>query len=263
MEVAGLASVDWSAPWLEPFAGVGRTVSADSDWRRSLNERAAAAGVCNFKGQRLVFCEPDVTDGEPYEAGIARTGRVPTRANLHDFFNALIFLHFPKAKAQLNQLQSTAIIRDGVGAVRGSVRDTATLIDENGLLVVTEHADVVKSLRAHDWERLFKDRRAAWPTEVHVIVFGHALLQKLVQPYKAVTAHALHVALPPGSLMHEIDHRMAATLNEQLSSADLMPLPVLGIPGWWRQNENPDFYSDRVVFRPAKMRRDRKAEMDS
>ena len=262
MEVAGLASVDWSAPWLEPFAGVGQAVSADRDWRRSLNEKAAAAGVRNFKGERVVFCEPDVAD-EPYETGIARTGRVPTRANLHDFFNALIFLHFPKAKARLNQLQSVAIMRDGVGAIRGSVRDAATLVDENGVLVVTERADVVKALRAHDWAWLFKDRRSAWPTEVDVVVFGHALLQKLVQPYKAITAHALHVALPPGSPIQDIDHQMAVTLDERLSPGDLMPLPVLGIPGWWKQNENPDFYSDHAVFRPAKMRRDRKAEMDS
>ena len=249
-------------PWLKPFAGVGQAVSAHRDWRRSLNEKAAAGDVCNFKGKRLVFCEPDVTD-EPYETGIARTARVPTRANLHDFFNALIFLHLPEAKARLNQLQSVAIMRDGVGAVRGSVRDAATLIDENGALVVTERADIVKALRAHDWASLFKDRRAAWRTEVDVIVFGHALLQKLVQPYKAITAHAFHVALPPGSPIQAIDHQMAATLDERLSSVDLMPLPVLGIPSWWKQNENPDFYSDHAVFRPAKMRRDRKAEMDS
>ena len=262
MEVAGLANVDWSAPWLEPYAGVGRAVSAHSDWRRSLNEKAAAADVCNCKALRLVFCEPDVAD-EPYETGIARTGRVPTRANLHDFFNALTFLRFPEAKARLNQLQSAAMVRDGVGAVRGSVRDAATLIDENGVLVVTERADIVKALRAHDWAWLFKDSRAAWPTEVGVIVFGHALLQKLVQPYKAITAHAVHVALPPVSPIQRIDRQMAATLDERLSSGDLMPLPVLGIPGWWTQNENPDFYSDHAVFRPAKMRRDRKAEMDS
>ena len=249
-------------PWLKPFAGVGQAVSAHRDWRRSLNEKAAAGDVCNFKGKRLVFCEPDVTD-EPYETGIARTARVPTRANLHDFFNALIFLHLPEAKARLNQLQSVAIRRDGVGAVRGSVRDAATLIDENGALVVTERADIVKALRAHDWASLFKDRRAAWRTEVDVIVFGHALLQKLVQPYKAITAHAFHVALPQGSPIQAIDHQMAATLDERLSSVDLMPLPVLGIPSWWKQNENPDFYSDHAVFRPAKMRRDRKAEMDS
>ena len=71
----------------------------------ALNREAAASDVRNFKRQRLAFCQPDVVDDEPYEAGIARTGRVPTRSNLHDFFNALIFLHFPKAKARLNQLQ--------------------------------------------------------------------------------------------------------------------------------------------------------------
>ena len=263
MEVAGLASVDWSAPWLAPFAGLGRTVSAELNWRRSFDEKAAAAGVFNFKGLRLEFCEPDVADGEPYEAGIARTGRVPTRANLHDFFNALIFLHFPTTKAQLNRLQSEAITRDGVGAVRGPVRDAATLLDENGVLVITDRSDVVESLRSHNWERLFLDARAAWPAEVNVIAFGHALLHKLVQPYKTITAHALHVSISASSPIQEIDRSTAATLDEQLSSTDLMPLPVLGVPGWWKENEDPDFYSDRLVFRPAKMRRDRKAETDS
>lgn len=137
------------------------------------------------------------------------------------------------------------------------------MIDENGVLVITERADIVESLRTHDWPRLFQDRRSAWPTEVNVIVFGHALLQKLVQPYKSITAHALHVALPALTPRHEVDHQMAAALDQQLSSSVLMPLPVLGVPGWCEQNENPDFYSDRTVFRPAKMRRDRKAETDS
>jgi hypothetical protein len=84
-----------------------------------LTQVAAAANVRNFNHQRIEFCEVCDARDEPYEAGIARTGRVPTRANLHDFFNALIFLHFPRAKAQLNRLQSAALARDGVGAVRG------------------------------------------------------------------------------------------------------------------------------------------------
>ena len=91
MEVTGLADVDWSAPWLVPFAGLGHTAAASSDWRKSLNQTAAAANVCNFNDQPITFCEPDLATDEPYEAGIARTGRVPTRANLNDFFNALIF----------------------------------------------------------------------------------------------------------------------------------------------------------------------------
>ncbi len=263
MEVAELANVDWFAPWLTPVAGVGRTVAASGDWRKSLNQAAAAANVRNSNGQRITFCEADAATDEPYESCIARTGCVPTRANLHDFFNALIFLRFPSAKAQLNRLQSASIARDGVRAARGAVRDAATLIDENAVLVVTDRSDIVDSLRGHDWPRLFQRRRSAWAGGVNVLAFGHALLHKLQRPYKGITAHALHIALASGSSLDEIDRCMAAGLDESLTPHDLMPLPVLGIPGWWAQNENLDFYADPVVFRPAKMRPDRKAETDS
>ena len=228
-----------------------------------MNLAAEAAHLRNANGQRITFCEAVAASGEPYEMRIARTGGVPTRANLHDLFNALIFLRFPRAKAQLNRLQSTAIARDGVRAVRGPVRDAATLIDENAVLVVTERSDVIDLLRGHDWPALFQSRRAAWASGVNVLAFGHALLEKLQRPYKGITAHALHIALAAGSSLEQIDRCMAAGLDERLTPRDLMPLPVLGIPGWWAQNENPDFYSDPRVFRPAKMRPDRKAETDS
>lgn len=263
MEVAGLADIDWSVPWLAPIAGPGRTVAAGGDWRKSLNRAAEAAKVCTASGHRITFHEVETAADEPYETGIARTGCVPTRANLHDFFNALIFLHFPKAKAQLNRLQATAIARDGIRAVRGPVRDAATLIDENAVLLVSDRSDIVDSLRVRDWRAVFHSRRSAWGVEVDVLAFGHALLEKLQRPYKGITAHAFHIALPPDSSLEEIDRWLAGRLDERLTPRDLMPLPVLGIPGWWAQNENPDFYSDPMVFRPAKMRPDRKAETDS
>jgi Protein of unknown function (DUF3025) len=28
-------------------------------------------------------------------------------------------------------------------------------------------------------------------------------------------------------------------------------LPVLGIPGWWAGQEDPEFYTDKQVFRPC------------
>ena len=33
-----------------------------------------------------------------------------------------------------------------------------------------------------------------------------------------------------------------------------LPLPVLGIPGWWPANEDPTFYADMSVFRPARLK---------
>jgi Protein of unknown function (DUF3025) len=259
VEIAGLNSVDWVAPWLAPIATRGRAISASVDWRGALSQAAAEADLRSSTDQRITFCEADAAGDEPYEAFIARTGRVPTRANLHDLFNALIFLHYPHTKARLNQLQSAALAHDGVQATRGPVRDAATLIDENAALLVTLRADLVETLRRHDWPTLFKRQRAAW-SEISVLAFGHALLEKLVRPYKAITAHALHVALAPDTPLTEVDRYVAATLDDDLSPQRLLSLPVLGIPGWCAQNEDPSFYADTKVFRPDNIRRKSKAE---
>ena len=35
--------------------------------------------------------------------------------------------------------------------------------------------------------------------------------------------------------------------------ADLAPLPLMGIPGWWTSGDQDDrFYADRAVFRPPR-----------
>src|SRR2546427_12488678 len=36
---------------------------------------------------------------------------------------------------------------------------------------------------------------------------------------------------------------------DTLACKPFAPLPVLGVPGWWRENENFSFYDDSLVFR--------------
>ncbi|HQX67511.1 MAG TPA: DUF3025 domain-containing protein, partial [Ottowia sp.] len=31
-----------------------------------------------------------------------------------------------------------------------------------------------------------------------------------------------------------------------------VPLPLLGVPGWWPANQAPAFYDDAEVFRPLR-----------
>lgn len=250
MEIAGLREIDWTAPWLVPFADLGRDVSSEGDWRSALNRHARQRGLSTAGELPLVFDAPDAAEAEAYEAFIARTGRVPTRSNLHDFFNALAWIVFPRSKARLNALQAAAIARAGVGATRGPLRDAATLIDENAAFLLTERTDLVDALRHHDWTRLFCEERKAWDGQVKVIAFGHALLEKLVRPYKAITAHALHVTLPGTADADSIDAAAASLLDDRLSPRRLLPLPVLGIPGWSAANADPSFYCDAAVFRP-------------
>jgi hypothetical protein len=60
--------------------------------------------------------------------------------------------------------------------------------------------------------------------------------------------------LPREQLLKELDTRLAQELLASrllLSPPTLSPLPLMGIPGWWRagpQDEN--FYADLQVFRP-------------
>ena len=181
------------------------------------------------------------TAGEPYEAFIARTACVPTRDNLHDLLNGLMWLSYPQTKRRLNALQAQQIALHGTTGARGSLRDALTVFDENAA-VLQAPAVLVDALRVRDWKKLFLEDREHWES-AHLVVFGHALLEKLMQPRKAITAHVWLVA-------ELTDAAIAASLDpERLAAKDFLPLPVLGVPGWWAGNEGPGFYEDADVFR--------------
>ena len=245
----GLGAIDWGAPWLASLAARVGPARDAGDWRVWLSAVARERDVRNAAGQPIRFGAPDAAGGDAYEHHIARTGEVPSRANRHDFFNALVWLAFPRIKARLNALQAEAIAAAGVGDRRGPLRDAATLIDENGVLLVTHRGDLVEALRRRDWREVFVVQRAAWHGAIKPLVFGHALMDKLVAPYKAITAHVLPVPLPAQAPEAEVDASVAVALDGTLTPRALLPLPVLGIPGW-AHNDNAGYYDDEAVFRP-------------
>jgi hypothetical protein len=249
VDAGGLSAVDWSRPWFGTVAALRGLFTAHAPIE-ALNRCAAERGVATAAGRPIEFvAADDAPTGLAYESHIAATGRVPTRQNRHDLFNALVWLAFPRAKARLNALQAAAIARDGVQGRRGPLRDAATLLDENGVLLVTADRLLPALLRAHRWKAAFVERRGDWDA-VRVLVFGHALMDRLVVPYKSITAHALVVELPDGAPLAEADAALAARLDETFDTAALQPLPVLGVPGWHGTAEPID-YDDAAVFRPA------------
>ncbi|MEI6484146.1 MAG: DUF3025 domain-containing protein, partial [Betaproteobacteria bacterium] len=93
-----------------------------------------ALNTCAIAPVHFVPQEALPTD-QAYEAFIFGSQCVPTREGLHDFFNALCWMHYPLSKQRLNALQDQAIALAGVGSVRGSLRDAATVFDENAALL--------------------------------------------------------------------------------------------------------------------------------
>lgn len=240
--------VDWSQPWLAQLGTHAGLFDAD-DVRAALTRRARELRLRNAAGAPIEFVAADDAQGNPYETHIASTGRVPTRLNLHDLFNALVWLTYPRAKAALNALQARELSRTGVSGTRGPVRDAATLIDESAVLLVCDDPSIAAALHTLDWHAALIAPRARWGVDITAFPFGHALIEKLVSPYKAVTALVVPVSRGDGSVT-ALDVRLA----DWLSSVELAPrlfahLPVLGIPGWWPANEDARFYEDRAVFR--------------
>ncbi len=194
--------------------------------------------------------QDELPPGTAYEQFIFDTRQVPTRDNLHDFFNGLVWLHFPQAKRRLNALQAQAIAADGVQAVRGPLRDALTVFDENGAVLHAPPA-LWAALQARDWHRLFVDLRPLWQ-QAQLVLLGHALLEKLVSPRKPIVAHIYKAQAAIDSIAH-LDAWLANEMQPaHWATKPFVPLPVLGVPGWWPANEDPVFYADPHVFRASR-----------
>ena len=245
-------SIDWSRPWLAPMRELGTQLIAQIEAGVSLWEALNAVLPPELRGWQFVD-QQQLPAGMAYEAFIRNQRCIPTRHNLHDFFNGLIWLHWPQLKQALNALQAAEIDRQGVGAQRGALRDAVTVLDENGALLLAPQA-LCDALREKRWHELFVQRRADW-AQARFFPIGHALLEKLVQPRKPITAHVICVPLEqaPGiTCLPEANRWLPAHLQTpscNLANKPYLPIPILGIPGWCEENQNFSFYDDSLVFR--------------
>lgn len=250
--VAGWPTPDWTQPWNAPFAQEGAAVRAACEAGAGLPQ--ALTQFVGATGPRFVP-QADLPAGMAYEQFIFEIGSVPTREGLHDFFNGLVWMRFPATKRLLNRLQAAEIAQAGVGQVRGPVRDAITLFDENAVLLQAPD-EIWQALLARQWQKLFVTLRPLW-SQARLVLFGHALLEKLVLPYKSITGHVFREPVPPelGGDPAAWDAWLASRLTAPgLAAKPFTPLPVLGVPGWWPANEDPDFYDDPDVFRAQRIR---------
>ncbi len=242
---------------LEPLAGI----DLDAVSVEFLNASAAASALPPATAAGVAIRFVRSTTSQPaldYERGILQSGAIPTRdGNRHDVFNALCWIAFPRFKRACNaqHAQSSTRVRNG----RGPLRDALTLLDESGVLVVCADAGLIALLRARQWKELFHHRRADVLQAMRFFVCGHAVHEKLLDPYKAMTAKALILDAPPRLFdsshveqQRHADEHAARAIAAGVTSAALAPLPLMGIPGWDPGNEDPGYYDDATVFRPAR-----------
>ena len=263
---AEVAALDWQQPWLAPWrtdaAGLIAQLETGQSVAGALNSLNALSALNTHGGSfegtpwrapiRFV-AQSELPAGQAYEQFIFETRQVPTRDNLHDLFNGLCWLQFPHTKRRLNALQAAQIAAGGVLPTRGAVRDALTVFDENAALLMAPQP-LWDALLARQWQRLFIELRPLW-REARLVLFGHALLEKLANPRKQITAHVYQAQPVVGCLesLKGLDDWVASDLSvDKLAGKPFAPLQVLGVPGWWAENGNFSFYEDSEIFRPAK-----------
>jgi hypothetical protein len=198
-------------------------------------------------GRAIRFVAPAGKAG--YELHIARTGEVPTRPDsLHDWFNALVWLAFPRTKARLNAMHAAQIPREA--GQRGRLRDMLTIFDEGGALEVSDNAELTELVREMRWRELYWARRKRLEREMRFVVLGHAVLEQALKPWPGITCKAIFVS--PGQSLDEQAAAWLAACGPQATPRELAPLPVFGYPGWLPESRNAEFYDDARYFRPAR-----------
>ncbi len=225
------------SPWFWPLASAARAFVRHHDWPTHDELTAMYASLAVARGASPLRFTPNVRkedkrEGERvqldrlYDARIARYGEVPTREqDWHDFFNALCFATFPRAKIALHGRQFAALTRridpdaKRLPSTRTKEQDALTLFDEGGAVVaadagtLAELSDPSLVLPAERLSRAVAEGRA------RVVPFGHALFEHLVEGLRCPGGSTRmleidDVSVADGALLAEVDARLGALLED-------------------------------------------------
>lgn len=252
-----------SSPMFGPLRSVGGALAELDRWPM-LEEYNALLNppICTASGVALSFVPQSGKPAhmeEKYESRIYLNGEVQTRTeNWHDLFNALVWMAFPRTKTVINARHFASISKSAGKGNRDKTQDALTLFDESGVVVLYSDDEMVNLLQNHQWQELFWVRREAVNACMKFVIFGHSLYEKALKPYIGFTGKVLLLRVEEAFFdmteeeqMKSLDGLMSNRFSAgKISSKDLSPLPMLGVPGWWKDNENAIFYENKRYFRP-------------
>lgn len=261
------------SPMFEPLRLYGRTVletrwpSLD-DLQRLLAAREPP--ITTRSGVRLGFVpQGRKADAfkEKYEPRIYLKGEVQVRRdNWHDLLNALVWLTFPQSKAALNERHYHALLEQQAAGSqnRGPVQDAMTLFDEGGVMVAARDPELLGLIEDFAWKDLFWTRRTRATMDMRFYLFGHALYEKALDPFTGITGRGIlfevdkeFFAGPLSVQLARLDAMLAAHLLDPgllRSTRELVPMPILGVPGWCADNARESYYDNCDYFRSRRRR---------
>lgn len=230
--------------------GVGEPSAAD---RSVVQPGVAELGCGDLPVRFELQSEQSVRQAGGYEAYVARHGVVPTRSrNWHDLLNAMMWGQFPKSKLALNQLQLSDLATQRSRGERTPRQAVATHFDELGLLLISQEVSLLEAIAELRWQDALLQRREEFGRQVRAVVFGHGLLEAMLEPHDRVLGKALLIHGEPDEA--QLDAGLAATIRRGVPQ--LAPVPVLGLPGFFAAADSAAFFDNTNYFRTRRRRAD-------
>ncbi|NOZ53754.1 MAG: DUF3025 domain-containing protein [Gammaproteobacteria bacterium] len=218
--------------------------------------------------------KPSTVDAT-YEPRIYLKGEIQTRLrNWHDFFQVLVWKIFPNTKITLNRLHYHALVArhnmlqinqqspTKTPSQRSHMENALTQFDECGAIILSSNKTLLHLIQNFKWKTLFWEHRSELSADLKCIVFGHAIYEKAIKPYLGLTAHSLllHVdknilqqpALKLTRIADQLINKQFNQVNNITSPQRFSPFPLLGMPGWLPENNQPDFYNNIRYFRSGR-----------
>ncbi|HKP56704.1 MAG TPA: DUF3025 domain-containing protein [Polyangiales bacterium] len=202
------------SPWFWPLSAAAGRFEQCAEWpSRQELDRAYAELALPLGAEPLSFAEnvrkADKREGERvvlerlYDGRITCASEVPTRErDWHDFFNALCFMTYPRAKRALHRRQYALLCqRVDVTAprlppARTPEQDALTLFDEGGAVIAAEPEEYQQLMAAPEYERTPLLTAFTEQGGVKVLAFGHALFEHLVEGLRCPGGSTRVVCLP-------------------------------------------------------------------
>jgi hypothetical protein len=226
--------------------------------------------ILTHSGQALKIVKQDGKPGhfsEHYAPRIYLSGEIQTRTeNWHDFFQFLTWFMFPKTKAVINAIHIPAArvrIENQTDLGRRSpVENMLSLFDEGGAVILSSDQSLLDLIRDFKWKELFWQRREELDNKLRLVTFGHAMYEKGLAPYVGMTANCVLLHVDDKLLQQSnqqqlewIDNALAKLFTEgehYKKPKDLSPFPLLGLPGWDKDNAHESYYDNLDYFRPGR-----------
>lgn len=257
--------------WAEKFSKFKDAWPELNDYQEILS--ALPEPILSQSGKALKIVAQDGKPGhfsEHYAPRIYLSGEIQTRTeNWHDFFQFITWFMFPKTKAVINAIHIPAAqsrIDNNVDLGRRSpIENMLSLFDEGGAVILCSDKSLLQLIRDFKWKEFFLQRRSELLTKFKLVTFGHALYEKGLSPYIGMTANCILIHVDEEVLQYTnqqqldyIDTELAQlfTVGESYKKPkDLSPFPLLGLPGWDKDNEQESYYDNLNYFRTGRSKK--------